>query len=182
MQIDLGLAAARNAQEQMRPKRFAILADSRNGGGLLAGQTGVTSVPATGACSAAFRLRARSALPACFPGRAQARRQRAHHHLPQRMVIVGARKLKQLQVGLAETGAVAQHLRHALQPRRRYIRSAGALDDHPDRGPVAERHEHAPADVFTVDVVAAIIEQRGDRHVQSDASDVGTGAPRTVPL
>ena len=172
MQIDLGLAAARDAQQQVGPKRSAVLADSpqrrrtarRSGPAPRSGARDRRLLPA------ALPLRARSALPACSSGALRSRA--AARPSPPRPADGGSSRS---QTGAAPGRPCRDRGRRAA-PRVTLLRSA------PARRPWCARTRRSRRPRCSCrrararagrrrhgDVVAAIVEQRG-RAAQSSAT------------
>ena len=68
-----------------------------------------------------------------------------------------------------------QHVQHALQPFRSNRSVFRELDNHAERGFLAERHQHAPPDVRGRDIIGPVVEQRVHGHIQRNPHDVGHG-------
>ena len=102
---------------------------------------------------------------------AQAHRQPGKNNFAQRPVIIAAAEFHEVQPVAPERRGLAQDAHCGFQLRAFDFRGVGNADDHADRLLVAERHQHAHADVGDSRFVATVIEQARQRQIERDAQN-----------
>ncbi len=174
MQVDLGLAAAGDAVQQVRRKALGV-GDGVGGLALLRIQRRRGARRLGGRCRLLFRQFLQRPLQGHRLGRAQVFRQAGQHHLAQRPLIILGGKSAQRQPGRRQRRQFGAQRQHAFQLVRRQCGSVLEGDDHAHRFAAAERHQRQLSDLRRRRIrgrrLPAVIEGKVKRCIERDFED-----------